>query len=37
MVPGRPTISITTGQGPFALAVGAGGGGLNHRRLKFRP
>ena len=24
-VPGRPTIWITVGQGPFALAVGAGG------------
>ena len=24
-VPGRPTISITVGQGPVALAVGAGG------------
>ena len=28
-VPGRPTISITVGQGPTALAVGAGGGGLD--------
>ena len=28
-VPGRPTILITVGQGPIALAVGAGGGGLN--------
>ena len=28
-VPGRPTIWITVGQGPFALAVGAGGGGLD--------
>ena len=27
-VPGRPTIWITVGQGPTALAVGAGGGGL---------
>ena len=27
--PGRPTISITVGQGPTALAVGAGGGGLD--------
>ena len=26
-VPGRPTILITVGQGPIALAVGAGGGG----------
>ena len=28
-VPGRPTILITVGQGPTALAVGAGGGGLD--------
>ena len=28
-VPGRPTIWITVGQGPIALAVGAGGGGLD--------
>ena len=28
-VPGRPTILITIGQGPIALAVGAGGGGLD--------
>ena len=28
-VPGCPTILITVGQGPIALAVGAGGGGLN--------
>ena len=27
-VPGRPTICITVGQGPPALAVGAGGGCL---------
>ena len=27
--PGRPTILITVGQGPIALAVGAGGGGLD--------
>ena len=26
-VPWRPTILITVGQGPIALAVGAGGGG----------
>ena len=26
-MPGRPTILITVGQGPIALAVGAGGGG----------
>ena len=25
-VPGRPTFFITVGQGPTALAVGAGGG-----------
>ena len=29
MVPGRPTILITVRQGPTALAVGAGGGGLD--------
>ena len=28
-VPGRPTIWITVGQGPIALAVGVGGGGLD--------
>ena len=28
-VPGRRTILITVGQGPIALAVGAGGGGLD--------
>ena len=28
-VPGRPTILITVGRGPVALAVGAGGGGLD--------
>ena len=28
-VPGRPTILITVGQGPIALAVGAGGDGLD--------
>ena len=27
-VPGRPTIWITVGQGPTALAIGAGGGCL---------
>ena len=27
-VPGRPTSLITVGQGPIALAVGAGGGGF---------
>ena len=29
-VPGRPTIWITVGQGPTALAVGAGGGLFRH-------
>ena len=28
-VPGHPTICITVGQGPTALAVGAGGGCLD--------
>ena len=28
-VPGRPTVLITVGQGPIALAVGAGGDGLD--------
>ena len=28
-VPGRPTLWITVGQGPTALAVGAGGGCLD--------
>ena len=28
-VPGRPTVLMTVGQGPIALAVGAGGGGLD--------
>ena len=27
-VPGRPTIWTIVGQGPTALAVGSGGGGL---------
>ena len=29
LVPGRPTIWISVGQGPPALAVGAGGGCLD--------
>ena len=29
-VPGRPTILITVGQGPTALALGAGGGCLDN-------
>ena len=32
-VPGRPTILITVGQGPIALAVGAGGGCLDFSTL----
>ena len=28
-VPGRPTVLIAVGQGPIALAVGAGGGCLD--------
>ena len=34
-VPGRPTIWMIVGQGPFALAVGAGGGGLDIFTLLF--
>ena len=36
-VPGRPTIWIIVGQGPTALAVGAGGGWSGHfySRLSF--
>ena len=36
-VPGRPTISMIVGQGPIALAVGAGGGWFGHfySRLSF--
>ena len=36
-VPGRPTILVTVGQGPIALAVGAGGDGLDlsHSHLSF--
>ena len=36
-VPGRPTIWIKVGQGPTALAVGAGGGWFGHffSRLSF--
>ena len=35
-VPGRPTILIIVGQGPTALAVGAGGGCLDiFSRLSF--
>ena len=29
-VPGRPTVWIKVGQGPIALAVGAGGGLFRH-------
>ena len=28
-VPGRPSTLITVGQGPIALALGAGGGGMD--------
>ena len=35
-VPGRPTISITVGQGPTALAVGAGRGCLDILTLYYR-
>ena len=34
-VPGRPTIWITVGQGPTALAVGAGRGCLDIFTLSF--
>ena len=34
-VPGRPTIRITVGQGPTALAVGAGGGLFGHFSLVY--
>ena len=33
--PGRPTIWITVGQGPTALAVGAGGGCLDIFTLNY--
>ena len=32
---GRPTILLTVGQGPIALAVGAGGGGLDIFTLNY--
>ena len=32
-VPGRPTVLITVGQGPIALAVGAGRGWFGHFTL----
>ena len=32
-VPGRPTILITVGQGPIALAVVAGGCHHHHHRI----
>ena len=35
-VPGRPTIWITVGQGPAAVAVGAGGGCLDIFTLIYR-
>ena len=36
-VPGRPTLWITVGQGPTALAVGAGGGCLDNFLLSAIP
>ena len=36
-VPGRPTIWVIVGQGPIALAVGAGGGCLDIFTLLFLP
>ena len=36
-VPGRPSILITVGQGPIALAVGAGGGYSHLSFLFFLP
>ena len=36
-VPGRPTILIIVGQGPIALAVGAGGGCLDIFSLSYNP
>ena len=34
-VPGHPTIWMTVGQGPIALAVGAGGDFWTHSSLTF--
>ena len=34
-VPGRPTIWVIVGQGPIALAVGAGGGCLDIFTLRY--
>ena len=34
-VPGRPTIWVIVGQGPIALAVGAGGGLFGHFSLLY--
>ena len=34
-VPGRPTILMIVGHGPFALAVGAGGGLFGHFTLLY--
>ena len=34
-VPGRPTIWMIVGQGPIALAVGAGGGCLDILTLRY--
>ena len=35
-VPGRPTIWMIVGQGPFALAIGASGGGFDIFTLLYR-
>ena len=35
-VPGRPIICIIVGQGPYALAIGAGGCGLDIFSLVYR-
>ena len=35
LVPGRPTIYMTVGQGPTALAVGAGGDCLDTNLLSY--
>ena len=34
-VPGHPTIWMIVGQGPIALAVGAGGGCFGHFTLRY--
>ena len=34
-VPGRPTIWMIVGEGPFALTVGTGGGLIEHFTLRY--